>query len=191
MQNKNDAILRARTFIDQACVIVDTETTGLTMTDEIVEIACIDINGCVLLESLVKPTCPIGKRAEQTHGITISDLGNAPSMDTLAPELKKVIQDRIVLSYHFDFDSRLVKQSLLAVGLPWTEEWKDIRGSREDHCIMYWYGHYRPRKSGKNTSLADAIAQCGIVAGYRGHRALADAEAARRLLLHMGQSKPK
>ena len=190
MQNKNKAILQARTFIDQACIIVDTETTGLGTTDEIIEIACIDINGLVLLESLVKPTCHISNDAERIHGITISDLDNAPSMDTLALELKQVIQDRIVLSYNFDFDSRLVRQSLHAVGLRWTEEWNDMRGSREDHCIMYWYGRYRPRESGRSTSLADALKQCGIVAEYKGHRALYDAQAARRLLLHMGQSKP-
>lgn len=52
-------------------VILDTETTGLTLRDQIIEICVIDLTGKILLNSLVKPTINIPAEAASIHGITM------------------------------------------------------------------------------------------------------------------------
>lgn len=51
-------------------IILDTETTGLDNTAEIVEISVINDQGEVLLDTLIKPTKPIPGDATAIHGIT-------------------------------------------------------------------------------------------------------------------------
>ncbi|BCC80200.1 MULTISPECIES: 3'-5' exonuclease [Bacillus] len=51
-------------------LVLDTQTTGLGETDEIVEIAVTDLDGKTLLNTLVKPTVPISDDATMIHGIT-------------------------------------------------------------------------------------------------------------------------
>ncbi|MCW3664158.1 3'-5' exonuclease, partial [Burkholderia cenocepacia] len=51
-------------------ILLDTETTGLDESAEIVEIAVIDDAGNVLLNTLVKPKHPIPNSATAIHGIT-------------------------------------------------------------------------------------------------------------------------
>ena len=49
-------------------VIVDTETTGLGADDQVIEVAVVDASGKVLVERLVRPTCPIHPRATAEIG---------------------------------------------------------------------------------------------------------------------------
>ena len=55
LSQRQNAIMIARQVIAQNPVYLDTETTGLEKTDEIVEISIVDDSGQVLLDSLVKP----------------------------------------------------------------------------------------------------------------------------------------
>lgn len=60
---------------------MDTETTGLSDDDEIIEIAVISEDGEVLLDTFVKHTSrvEISKGARNIHGIKKRSLKNAPS----------------------------------------------------------------------------------------------------------------
>ncbi|HFJ9374854.1 TPA: 3'-5' exonuclease [Bacillus nitratireducens] len=51
-------------------VVLDTQTTGLSENDEIVEIAITDLDGKTLLNTLIKPTISISNDATTLHGIT-------------------------------------------------------------------------------------------------------------------------
>ncbi|MGH1280407.1 3'-5' exonuclease [Bacillus basilensis] len=60
-------------------VILDTETTGLTQRDQIIEICVNDLTGKILLNPLVKPTINIPAEAASIHGITNEMVDDAPS----------------------------------------------------------------------------------------------------------------
>lgn len=172
-------------YLNETVVILDTETTGLSLTDEIIEIACIDTEGKVLLNTFVNPTCPMTEGAQKVHGISPSNISSAPTMDTVAPMLLNVIRNRTVLSYNFEFDRRLIKQSLQAVGVQCGKDWKSLEGPLADHCIMQWYGKFYAGTSQKKISLSNALKQSKIQTGPQKHRALDDAQCALLLVKHM------
>ena len=60
----------AQSIIKQSPVYLDTETTGLDKTAEIVEIAVVDDAGQILINQLVRPSKPIPAEVTLLHGIT-------------------------------------------------------------------------------------------------------------------------
>ncbi|HHJ4165905.1 TPA: exonuclease domain-containing protein, partial [Raoultella ornithinolytica] len=61
---------RARYWLEEGFLFIDTETTGLGEDAEIVEICIIDSHGSIMLNTLIKPTKPIPDEAIAIHGIT-------------------------------------------------------------------------------------------------------------------------
>ena len=57
-KHRYQAIALAKRAAELGAVVFDTETTGTGRNAEIVDIACVDLNGTVLLDSLVRPTLP-------------------------------------------------------------------------------------------------------------------------------------
>ena len=113
--NKKLALDRRRYWIehkDKYC-IVDTETTGLTSYDQVIEIAIIDLEGNVLLNTLCIPTVEISDDAAVVHGIDKYVLreAKAPSWVDIYPEVKRILDDRIMLAYNADFDERMILQT--------------------------------------------------------------------------------
>ena len=114
---------------------LDTETTGLGETDEIVDIAVIDNDGRVLLDTLVKPRRPIPAGATAIHRIADHDVVGAPSW----PEVYPVLLDALsghhhVVVFNADFDRRLIQQSCAAHRLaPPVTRW---------HCAMKQYAAF-------------------------------------------------
>ena len=76
---RTSAAARAQQILAGQPIFLDTETTGLDPRAEIVEIALIDHDGAVLLESLVKPTRPIPQDATRIHRITDGMVADAPT----------------------------------------------------------------------------------------------------------------
>lgn len=87
---------------------LDTETTGLMggySKDEIVELCIYDENGNVLLNKLVKPTIKISwEHAQRIHGISPYDVANAPTLESLMPEIVQAIAGKTVVIYNAGFD---------------------------------------------------------------------------------------
>ena len=121
-------------------VILDTETTGLRSQAEICQIAVIDLQGSVLLDTLVKPWRGIPADATAIHGITDATVANARPFDAILPELRKAIQDRPVIIYNADYDLRLICQSAALCGL--TVHGLDELGARTLECAMREYAAY-------------------------------------------------
>jgi len=93
-------------------VYLDTETTGLEIKDEIVEIAIIDKNGQILLDSLVKPKQPIPDSATAIHHISNEMVKDSPTFLDIWPQIQEFILNRPVGMYNAEFDVRLLKQSM-------------------------------------------------------------------------------
>ncbi len=174
-------------------VILDTETTGLGKQAEICEIAMIDGNGKVLLNTLVKPTHQIPKEATAIHNITNKMVADAPSWSDIHSQFCKIIKGKNLHIYNAEYDIRLIKQTIVAQDQDWFKQCKE-----DEHmsamilragCIMLKYAKYKgdPSKHHvgyKRHKLKNAARQCNIPSG-KTHRALADCKIALGILQYM------
>ena len=94
-----------------AVIILDTETTGLDLSAEIVQISLITIDGASLFDSLVKPTQPIPPEVTAIHHITDLDVAQAPSFDMIYDRLKALLEGKRVVIYNAGFDIQMLRQS--------------------------------------------------------------------------------
>jgi DNA polymerase-3 subunit epsilon len=155
-------------------VFLDTETTGLDTTAEVLEISVVDWNGNVLLDTLVKPKGLISPAASAIHGITAEMVANAPTWPEVLPQLQQVLADKMGVTYNAAFDLRMMLQSSEAWGL--TPE--PCFGAKTFFCAMLEYAHWRNlpdfyRKRNKWIKLEEACRHEGVVL-LNAHRALAD-----------------
>lgn len=160
-------------LLDDRCVILDTETTGLTDTAEIVEISLIDSKGNVLLDTLVKPKRKMraDNKAIAIHGITNEMLENAPKWDELHETFCNLISGKRVVVYNANYDLRVLNQTAekYGLGIP------DFR----PECAMMIYGVWEGTKSEygkgyKYHKLENAARKVGIKVNGQSHRALTD-----------------
>jgi len=176
---------RAKEYMERKPLFLDTETTGLGPTDQVVEIAVLDVEGAVVLHSLVKPTVPIPAEATAIHGIRDEDVAEAPTFADIADTLYSLLNGANVVIYNADYDARMLKQSGAAHGLEGTGP------KATTICAMRLYAEYRgePGQFGsgfKWWKLEEAAKQCGIDFGkWQAHRALDDADITRALMVHM------
>jgi len=181
-----NAVQIARQKLLEQPVYIDTETTGIERSDEIVEIAIIDHNGKTLLDSLVRPTRPIPPDASRVHGISDEMVQKAPTWPVLWPTIRSMLVGHVVATYNADFDLRLMQQSHARYRLPWKENFNMF-------CIMKLYASYRGewdanRRSYRWHTLDNAGKQCGI-ALPNSHRAVADTLLAKALLEFMARTE--
>jgi DNA polymerase III epsilon subunit-like protein len=100
-----------------AAVIVDTETTSLD--GQAVEVAVRDAaSGTILLDTLVRPTEPISRRAYWVHGISDQDVADAPPWEHVLPRLLKATSGRTICAYKADFDRDIILGDTYRVGEP-------------------------------------------------------------------------
>ena len=191
---QRDASALAQEVLATSPVIFDTETTGLGGNDQIIEISCVSATGEVLLDSLVRPSCPVSAGARWVHGISDADLADAPSIAALMPRLHEVFDDRNALAYNFDFDRRFLAQSLAAAGIEWPAAWQHWQEPAARYCIMRLYARFfgaqdAHRGGGQWQKLGNALSQCGLETDDSLHHALADARAALMVLEHMASQR--
>jgi len=99
-------------------IILDTETTGLGTSDEIVQIAVLSHEGSVLLNTLVHPTQPIPASATSIHGIKDIDVKNAPMFPEVFEQLKSILSGKTIVIYNAQYDLRLLNQTIAKYNLP-------------------------------------------------------------------------
>jgi DNA polymerase-3 subunit epsilon len=179
MYTQQPIIQKVRTKLAQKPVYIDTETTGLRATDEIIEICIVDHDGQILLDSLVKPYNFIPAEATRIHGITNAMVQNAPTWREIWPEVQRILTDRLIGIYNHEFDRRMIKQSHQQAGMIWQE----LGGKTHTFCIMKLYQEFYGSQSYQK--LAKAGQQCGIALPNT-HRAKADTLLARAVMNYMG-----
>lgn len=181
MENETKAAARtARSWLKRKPVYLDTETTGLGRWDQIVDLALIDYDGVILIDTLVQPTKPIDPGAEAIHGISNEAVADAPPFSEVACELSRLTEDRLVLIYNATFDLRLLAQSAGAwqVNLPII-----IYASCVMEVYAKFYGEWNRYHSNYTwQSQAKAARQLGLDVPADLHRALADAQLCRLIV---------
>ena len=156
-------------------VVLDTETTGLDSDAEILQIAIINQDGAVLLDSYVRPQEPIieAGRAFAVNGITNAMVASAPSFADLYPQIAALLAGRTVVVYNVDFDRRMLAQACRRYDLPLIEaNW---------NCAMVayaeWHGAWSPYRHACYWQPLDT-ARAEFDLGFDGsHGALGDCRA--------------
>jgi DNA polymerase-3 subunit epsilon len=176
---RQQAVQVARQVIAQNPVYLDTETTGLDKSDEIVEITIINDSGEVLLNSLVRPSQSIPYAAENIHGITNDMVQKSPAWPILWQQIRPILMNKTIVAYNSDFDYRLIQQSHARYQQPW-------RDRLVFFDLLKLYGLYRGewdsyRRSWKYFKLEDA-GKASNIALPNAHRATADTLLTRALL---------
>jgi DNA polymerase-3 subunit epsilon len=186
MTARQEAIALAREKLALRPVYLDTETTGLDPQAEIVDIAVLDHDGAVLVDTLIKPVAPIPADATRVHGITNAMVAGAPTWQEAWPQVAAALKGRLVAIYNMDYDRRLMRQSHRRNGMRWANP------KAEYFCIMETYarfhGKWNPRRGDyRFQRLEEAGRQCNLSLP-NAHRARPDAELARAVLLFVANS---
>lgn len=175
---------------DQKFLVLDTETTGLH-DGEIVQIAIIDSDANVLLDTLVKPVKPIPADATAIHGITDEMVKDAPVWAQITGHIESIVSGKLLVVYNATFDRGMMHKSQERHNLP-KIEWKEIAAW---YCAMEafaeFYGEYNAyrgnykwqklvvaaRHCNQPTDDAhDALADCLMALGVTKHMLKAESE---------------
>ena len=153
-------------------VLLDTETTGLAAHDEVIELGIIDTDGNTLYHSLFLPNCPIGAEAAAVHGITVSDVLDAPSFADEWPKINAILTDKQVLIYNASFDLRMLNQTARIHGCG------ELLARENSHCVMNGYAKYNGEINPKTggyiwVKLEQALRNEGIPT-HQDHRVIGD-----------------
>jgi DNA polymerase-3 subunit epsilon len=169
-------IQRAKQLWEAGPVFLDSETTGLQSTAEIIELCILDQDGSVLFESLVRPRRPVPPEVTGVHGISDAMVRAAPTWLHIWPQVETLLRGRAVGIYNAEFDLRMFQQSHQVNGLPWRPPPMQV------FDIMKLYADFTG--SLKWQKLEDAGRQCGISLRNT-HRAKDDTLLARQLFLYI------
>lgn len=175
---RKEAWQKARSWLSAGALILDTETTGLGPTAEIVEIAIIDTAGAVLLDTLVKPVRPIPAGATAIHGITNAQVEDAPDWTEVQPLVSDLLVGLPVVIYNAGYDCRLIEQTARRSGLPppvfhaecamlayarFWQQWDDYRGDWRWQKLTAAAMQQGVRVEGAHRALADCFMTLEVV----------------------------
>lgn len=148
-------------------VVIDTETTGLSARDEIIEIAAVDADGQVLFESLVQPRSGrVPAASTRIHGLTFHDVATAPTWPDVVEQLTTAVAGHRLFAWNSSFDERMSVQSSRAWGVP-----HPLPGFE---CAMRAYAACRGIGSG-SLRLERAAFVEGVALEHQSHRSADDA----------------
>ncbi len=133
-------------------------------------------NGVIVDEfvSLIKP--PNNEYSPftiQVHGIYPRDTINAKSFAQVFPEIKKRLQNRLVVAHNESFDRNVLAKSMAINGF----DYADLNIGARWECTVKIY----KAKGLKPTKLSDCCRQMNIALNH--HEALSDARACAKLFL--------
>jgi len=159
--------------MDRTFVAIDVETTGLEAgTDEIIEIADVKFNGDEVLETfqkLVKPRHSLPLKIARLTNISDEMLADAPRFSEVAPELVRFVKSYPLVGHSVGFDLKMLQAQGMRFPQPAYDTF-DMATLLMPRAPAYRLG-----------ALAAAIG----ITHADAHRALADADAARQVFLHL------
>lgn len=164
-------------------VVIDTETTGLGTSDEIIEIAAVAGDGSVLFRSLVRPrSARIQPGAQRVHGLSAADLASAPGWPEVVAELLPKLGGRRILAWNAPFDERLAIQT--------SKAWRLPHDLPPFECAMRAYARCRGVGHGA-MGLQRAAQVEGVMTGSQAHRGAEDAQLVVALLRRLLDAPPR
>ena len=168
----------AQQMLEQHALILDTETTGLDPArDEIIDIALVELDGTVVLDTLVQCQGAVPAAVTKLYGISKEMLEGQPTFPEMWQQLSPHLTRPLVI-YTAAYDIPMLAYGALRY---------HIRMARPvAHCLMAHYAEYQGGPDGSYQRLEIACQKLEI--GIGAHRALSEAQAARQVLLHIAGS---
>lgn len=171
---------------DPDAIIIDTETTGLDASAEIVEIAIVAVaSGRVLYNALVIPRGSVPSAAAAIHGLdkrTIRKLGGEP-WEKHWPEVARIIeQASVIVGWNIKFDLRMIRQTSVGHSprVPAT--------SRKSFDLLQFYRDIFQHK-GNGWRLEQVMDREGLTWEGEKHRALTDCMAVRQIMMALARKE--
>lgn len=156
--------------LNQPITIFDTETTGLQPPIAVVEIACmtvlnhLDDPHVLLYQSLIRPDCPFGNKAQEVTGISYRMVSDAESWKKrYAAHFHDITKTHMMIGYNVQYDINVVVGQNSRAGLNTT--------FAHSACVYDLYKKVTGQTSGKLAVVAEHL---GIPAVGAYHRAMAD-----------------
>jgi DNA polymerase-3 subunit epsilon len=181
-RDREQARLWARHLLAQPnFYVLDTETTGITADDRIVQIGMVDRHGTAVMDVLVNPLRAIPPEVSLIHGISDADVRHKPDISEYYIQLSSLIAGQALVVYNLDFDWRMLEQSLAPFPLP---------NPKSKSCAMKEYARFwgeRGQKGGYRwQKLSQAAFQQGI-AVQGAHSAIGDVRMTLALIHKMAE----
>ena len=153
-------------------VIVDTETTGLSAADRIVEVACVELIGRRPtgreFHAYVNPEMPVHRGALRVHGLTDEFLADKPSFADVGDALRDFLRDAEMVAHNSSFDYDKLYAEFKRAGF---EPFSELVDGVVDTLAIA-----RRRWPGQTCSLDAVCRRLGIDTSHRTmHGALVDA----------------
>jgi DNA polymerase-3 subunit epsilon len=196
---RRNAIAWARSVAnDPSALFLDTETLGKLPNAGLCDVAIVGVDGFVWLDELVDPGRPIPADATAIHAITDADVAGAPTFAALYPTIRAIVGGRRIVVYNSSFDAAVLDECCDAADLPafggasWEcamTKYSDFAGTIDERFATRpsRYGRGRPSTKLKWHKLSAACEAMGVTLDGA-HRALADAQACRRLVLAVAEA---
>nr|WP_090438585.1 DNA polymerase III subunit epsilon [Pseudomonas benzenivorans] len=158
-------------------VVLDTETTGMPVTDghRIIEIGCVELIGRRLtgrhFHVYLQPDREIDEGAIAVHGITNEFLQDKPRFKEVAEEFFEFIKDAQLIIHNAAFDVGFINNEFALIG-------QQDRADLSEHCsILDTLLMARERHPGQRNNLDALCKRYGVDNSGRDlHGALLDAE---------------
>lgn len=102
-------------------IAIDTETTGLSEEDRVVELACVtilndDIQQEEFLHCYINPEWGIPAAISKLHGVTNDHVVDAPSFSVIADDFLNIIDGATLVIHNAPFDLRCLVRELAKAG---------------------------------------------------------------------------
>ena len=170
-------------------VILDTETTGLSVKDDhrVIEIACVETKNLIptknVFYKLINPERQISEDAIKIHGYTNKRLENEPKFKDIADELTKFIAGKKLIIHNAPFDIGFLNHELKKINMKIIDHKKDIIDTLE---------LARSKYPGSSNSLDNLCKKFNIDLSKRTkHNALLDCELLRKVYINLiGEKEP-
>ncbi len=165
-------------LLESTFVSIDVEATGVDPSkSEIIEIACVRVEGGVITErfsSLVYPGYPLPQRITDLTGITNAMLVGKPKMEDVLPKFLRFVGDSVIVAHRVEKDIAFIDKY-----------YRQLYGKRFRHphiCTLNLAKNILPEL--RRYSLKDLADYFGIE--YRRiHRAMDDAQTTALVFLEL------
>ncbi len=180
---KHKAIQWAQDMLKQHAVIIDLETTGFHDA-EIVQIGLIDMQGQILMDTLVKPVGSIPPDATRVHGITDAMVADAPDFKNIYSTLSAKLAGQVAIAYNASFDEGILKGVCQRRNLP-------MPRAKYWSCAMKtyaaYYGQWNTRRHSYNWQSLEKACRQQKIEVAKTHNATADCQLTLALIQKMSE----
>ncbi len=164
-------------------IMLDTETTGFGDDAEVIQLGIIDIDGHVLIDTLIQCQGEVPEDAFAIHGISKDMLLDAPRWDEIHDKLSVLLSSsEYVVIYNGRYDHRLMRQTAQRYGLELPKY--------KAQCAMVEYANLH--FDGDYVKLVEAAQFEGVdTSNIKAHSAIGDCEMTRQVWLSILTEKDK